>query len=182
MLKNRTFKTRVTVILLILYTVSILNVLFPFIRLANRIWNMYFIMLIMTVPFVLFAIGVNYRHWFTRAIALISYSILSLFSTIVIVFILYTLNHTAPGNVDTSFQPIYASYQEAYQIKVYKIMGGALSSFGTRIRQEKEVFGGILIVHDIFYNDTEKEIKVKILPNKIVVDNREYHLKNNLYF
>lgn len=182
MLRNRTFKTRLTVTLLMLYTVSILNVVFPFVRFANRIWNMYFVMLMMTIPFVLFAVGVNYKHWFTRFIALISYSTLSLFSMIVIVFILYALSHTAPGNVDTSFQPIYASYQEAYQIKVYKIMGGALTSFGTRIRQEKDVFGGLLIVHDIFYSDTEAEIEVEILPNKIVVDHHEYHLKNNLYF
>jgi hypothetical protein len=182
MLKNKAFKTRVTILLVVLYILSLINVLFPLIRFTDRLWNMYFMIGIMTIPFVLFAIGVNYAHWFTRAFALIAYSLLSLFSVIMIVFILYALAHTGPGDIDTSFEQVYISHQERYQIKVYKIMGGALTSFGTRIRQEKEVLGGILIVHDVFSSDSSEEVEIEIYPNKIVVDHKEYVLKDHLYF
>ncbi|MBN2899518.1 MAG: hypothetical protein JXO44_12160 [Clostridia bacterium] len=182
MFVHTTFKTRMTLILIAVYSLSVINVFCPLVRFSSRTMNMYYMIAVMSIPFVLFGIGVNYRHWYTRSIALCFYSLTSLFSTIVIVFIIYAVTNLSPAQVDTSFQQVNSYDFGAYEVNIYQIKGGALTSFGTTIRQEKKIFFGLLVVRDVFSSENKQDVRILVEPNQVVVNGDSYQLKENVIF
>jgi len=182
MLSERSFKTKLTLVLGSTYGLSLVNAVYPMIRFADRRYNLYFMMAIMCIPFFLFAIGVNYEHWYSKIAAFMTYSLVSLFSGIVIIFLLYSMSHMPTDQYDPSFSIVKSYSYHDNQVKIYRIKGGALTTFGTQVRQEKRIFGGVLIVHQLFYTNNSDDVLVEFERDHLVIEGQAYPIKENVYF
>lgn len=182
MIKNRSLRTKLTVILFMIFFVSLLNIFIPVLRFTSRIYNLHYINVIMCIPFVLFAMGSTSKHWYSIAIATFLYGGLALLSVIVIVFNSYTISHMSSGEYDPSFRILSSYNYGPTQVKIYQIQGGAITSFGFDVRQEKRVLNGLMIVRNVFKTYDQEDIVVEFNRDHIVIENKLYELKENVYF
>lgn len=182
MFKNRTLKTKLSFILILVYVLSILNIFYPVLRFESRTYNLWYTIGFMMVPFMLYALGFGYKHWYTKMIGTILYGGVALFSGIVIVFILYGLAHMSGDNYDPSFKIVGSYSYDASRVVIYEVNGGAISSFGTKVRQEKKFIAGLLFVRDIFVVREDEDVKIVFEPEYVVIDEKTYEVKDNIFF
>jgi len=165
-----------------IYCLALLNVFFPMIRFESRILNLKFINGIMCIPFVLFALSTAIHKWYVKLSGALLFGVLSLLSVIIIVFNIYAVTHMSVGEYDPSFKVISSYSYGQSQVKVYKIEGGAITSFGISVRHEKEVVAGIFIVNQLFNNNSNETVVVEFERDHIVVNGFPVQLKENVIF
>lgn len=179
MFKKSRLRTKLSLILIAVYVLSIINIFYPILRFESRILNLWYTMGFMCLPFLLFALGAGYAHWYSKIIATIVYGLISFFSGIVVVFILYGIAHMGIGEYDPSFYAIGSHQYEDARVVVYEIKGGAISSFGTNVRYEKKFISGLLYVKEIFVIREDVPIKVIFQQNHVVIDDQPYKMLSN---
>lgn len=182
MIKNKSLRTKLSIILLLIYILSLLNVFFPLLRFASRTYNLLYANLFMCIPFILFAIGGISKHWYSVVLSTFIYGTLALLSVIIIVFNSYAISHMSAGEFDPSYKILSSYNYGGTQVNIYQITGGAISSFGIDVRQEKKLFNGLLIVRNLFTTYNKEVIIVEFNKDHLVIENRFYQLKENIYF
>lgn len=182
MFRNRTLKTKISIILILVYLLSILNIFYPVLRFENRSYNLWYTIAFMMVPFMLYTLGFGYKHWYTKMIGTVLYGSIALFSGIVIVFVLYGLAHMTDDCYDPSFKVLDSHYYDDSRVVIYEVNGGAISSFGTKVRQEKKFIAVLLFVRDIFVLRGDKDIEIEFERDFVVIDEEEYEIKDNIFF
>ena len=137
--------------LLAVYLFGIANWLFPVIRTSSAFLNHAFMLLIFLLPSVLsvlsFFVTKRIIFRFLLAFALIP---LALSSFLIGAISLFPLIDIMTKGYDPSFEHLRSTQLDSSRISIYRTNGGATTSFGIIVRQEKYLFPGLLLVRNIY--------------------------------
>lgn len=181
MLTNRKVKIKLSIFLILIYAGAIGNVFVPVIRFENRLYNLWFTNCIMCLPFFLFALGSTYKHWYLKVMSTLLYGAIAFMSGIVIVFNIYAINHMTGDSFDSSFQVVSNYYYGESEVKVYRIQGGALTSYGIVIRHEKPLVKGVLLVKEIYKQTGKKAVNVQFRKSIVHINGDDVEIKDELF-
>ena len=175
-------RTKITVFLIVVYMLSLFNVFFPIIRFSSRTYNLMYGNLFMCIPFVLFTIGTTSKPWYSLVFGLLVYGTLAFTSVIVIVFNSYAISHMSYDEVDPSYKILNSHIYGATQVTTYQITGGAIKSYGIDVRQEKVFFKRFLLVKNLFTTSRNENIIIEFKEDHLVIEEKIYPIKENIYF
>lgn len=163
-----------------IYILGILNIIFPVLRFRCQILNHIFVLFLLFIPWVLFINGFFLKHLISKIINTIVFiipSILSIPIAFIIIIGLVTFSWKY------AFVQIHDYNFKSYSISVYRTDGGATTSYGVVVRQEKEVIFGLLLVKNLYSKYHRDDIPIKILNNhEIEIEGKRIRLKRNVYF
>ena len=90
---------------------------------------------------------------------------------------------TCKLGLNPAFERIHRIDFNNYQVSIYRTNGGAMTSFGVIIRQEKIILPGILLVKNLFRKYPASDAQYKKVGNQILfIDGNKYSFKDNVYF
>lgn len=173
---------KIHIALIIIFLLSFLNSVIPVLRFENIKFNYYyFLIIVIAIPVLLLLNGLK----FSKTPKIINSLILLipiLLSIIFTIFIYYDLK-LIKDDYDPSFEKIKSFQFDNNFVNVYRTNGGATTDFGIIVRNEREIFPGILLVKKLYseYHRYKIEAK-KIGNNTIQIENEKYKVNNFVYF
>lgn len=175
---------KLILILNIIFILSIINAIYPFIRFSSRLANYIFMIITLCIPTVLVFLGFTIKNLYKKILFIILYGIMVLVSGMFLIFTLILIAVSEDvRNVDAiGFSIIeYVQVGES-RVIVYRTDGGATTSLGIIVRHEKEILPGILLVRNLYREYPRYEIEFEIKNGILLIDDIEYKLKRNIYY
>lgn len=174
-------KVKIAIFMSIIFLASILNFLFPLIRFQNQLSNLIFIVIIFLIPFLLTMYGFLLKNILVKIISIIVGSLISIIALIFILITLINIESTIEAGYNPAFEKIEIYETEKYEVNTYRTNGGATTSYGIVIRQEKKIVPGIILVRDIYKEYPRYDIEYEVDNNILIIESKEYLLKESVY-
>ena len=166
----------------------------PSIRFSIPALNYLFLLASFTLPwFALFSAFHIGRRWVTIAVTVVLLPALA-YTLFWGLFVCIDTAYVLLNGIDPSFEAISRVDMGSYEVALYRTNGGAMTSFGIAVRQEKSVLLGLRIVRQLegFYPADAATYRV-LGPDVICVEvppygdkagrrSATYHLNRSVYF
>jgi len=169
------------ILLLGIFILSILNWMFPVIRFSSHLLNEVFFLMICIIPTLLIINGFIFKRISIKILNLVLFILPSIF------FLLLGL---ITIGMDASLEKIDNIDMKYSNVSIYRTNGGATTDFGIVVRQEKNIFPGIILVKNLYseYHMVDASYQV-IDPNTIFItitgqqiDKKYFSLNRFVYF
>ena len=137
--------------LLTFYTVGLVNGHFGFLITTSSLINCAAMLALQGLPLVLLGVACSHPAWRWKIILLlISVPLVIVISSIVGVITALSLYDISKHGEDHSFERIHTIQLGQSHVNVYRTNGGATTSFGIVVRQERRLIPGLLITKIIY--------------------------------
>ena len=84
---------------------------------------------------------------------------------------------------NTAFEPIHLIRTSRGDVRAYRTNGGATTSFGIVVRQERVLFPGLKVVRDIYHAYPAYDVPIEMLPDgQVMVDGARMELRSAVWF
>ncbi len=150
-------------ILMSIWGLALLNRLIPYVRFTNELNNSVFGIFVAILPIVCFLFTFFLKKTSTRILNITFFSIFSIISS---VYIFFALLFIPDSRVDLTFQKIH---EVGKGIVVYRTDGGATTSYGIVIRQEKNILPGIIAVKYLFDKYRQYDVNCTIKADTLII-------------
>ena len=174
-------KAKIFIFLNIIFLLSIFNFISPLIRFENQLSNLIFMVIILLIPFLLTICGFFLENLFVKIISIIIEGLISIIAFAFIFIILINIGSTIEAGYNPGFEKIKSYQAEKYEVNTYRSNGGATTSYGIAIRQEKKILLGIILVRVIYREYPRYDIEYEINNNVLIIESKEYILKEFVY-
>lgn len=174
-------KVKIFIFMNIIFLLSILNFFFPLIRFQNQLSNLRFIVIILSMPFLLTIYGFFLENFFVKIISIIIEGLISIIAFVFVLIISINIGSTIEAGYNPGFEKIKNYQAEKYEVNTYRSNGGATTSYGIVIRQEKKIIPGIILVRNIYNEYPRYDIEYEINNNVLIIESKEYILKESVY-
>lgn len=162
------------------YTVMMLNVFYPMVRFESHLMNLIFIEFVLAMPFLFMYLSVSIKKKILRWVGLIFFGLMGFISFLFIGFIGLTILLYDEDHSD--FKRIHSVQLKDYEVNVYQTNGGATTSFGVRIIQEKKLFLGIKLVKELYAEYRRENVDIEIENGYLYFDDKKIKLRDYVYF
>jgi hypothetical protein len=169
------------VFLILIYMASIANMVNPILRFQNRRLSLLYIALIMLIPIYFTIKSFKIKRLMLKVLSILSTGVLSFFSLIVLFMLFINIGMIDDMGNDPSFEWWEEIVVDEYTIDTYRINGGAMSSYGVLIRQEKPIGFGLKLVKDIYSKGRSGQPSVEWDDHVLLIDDEEFELKKSIY-
>ncbi|MDI3501057.1 MAG: hypothetical protein PWP22_828 [Thermoanaerobacter sp.] len=167
------------IVLIVIYVLWVINYFYPVLRFKFSLLNYIFALCVQMIPIVLLINGFLFKHKICKILNSIFFAALSLLSMaieIVILIGIFTLSWKS------AFKPIHDVKFTSYSVVAYRTNGGATTSYGIVVIQEKEIIKGILLVKNLYSKYPMYDVEMnKIGDNQIEINGEKIYLKRNVY-
>lgn len=167
--------------LILIYLVSIVNIYNPILRFENRKLNLIYTAVIMLIPIYLATQPFRIKNRLIKALSILSTWIISFFSILALVIIALTIGGMDDMGYDPSFELWQEMVVDGYTIDTYRINGGAMTSYGILVRQEKSIAFGLKVVKNIYSKSRSGEANIDWNDHVLLIGNEEFELKEGVY-
>lgn len=170
--------------LILWYLLSLANYFYPVLRFKSVVANHIYISLVLLMPVMILFIGFFYKRLVIKIINTSIFIIPCLVGLPLSLILLSLLSvDIFSGNVGRGFEPIDQLGFASYNITAYRTNGGAATGFGIVVRQEKEVFFGVLLVKKIYSEyHTDNVSLIKTDEKTIKINGVKHEVKKYVYF
>lgn len=163
-LKISRYKYFQYVLLIVLYIIAIINIFYPVIRFGSNMLNNLFIIFILFIPIVLIIKGFFFKNLVAKILNTLIWMIPCILGILIIMIV--------PAN---GFEPIKSLSLDDSDIVVYRTNGGATTSFGIQVRQEKFIIPGIKLVKRVYWQDHKDNVNIiKTGENSFEIDGNPF--------
>lgn len=174
LLKISQYKGFQYVLLIVLYIIAIINFVYPVIRFDSRLLNNVFMIFVLLIPTVLMIKGFFFRSLVAKILNTLIWVIPCILGILLLVPIII-----AP----IGFEQIKSLSLDNSDIVAYRTNGGAMTSFGILVMQEKNIIPGIKLVKRIYGQDHKDNVNIiKTGENSFEIEGNLETVKRNVYF
>lgn len=161
------------ILLIVLYIIAIINFVYPVIRFDSRLLNNIFVIFVLLIPTVLMIKGFFFRSLVVKILNTLIWVIPCILGILLMPFIIAPIG----------FEQIKSLSLENSDIVAYRTNGGATTSFGILVRQEKNIIPGIKLVKRIYGQDHKDNVNMtKTGENSFQIEGNTETVKRNVYF
>lgn len=162
--------------LITFYILAIINYIYPVIRFDSRLLNNVFGMFVLLIPIILIIKGFGFRSRAAKIINTLIWVIPSLLGVLISIMIIPLLSAN-------SFEPIKSLSLNHSNIVAYRTNGGGATSFGIKVRQEKNIIPGIKLVKTVYSQYPKDNVDmIKTGENSFEIEGNHKTVKRNVYF
>lgn len=158
-----------------------MNFFYPIIRFQNRILNLSFGVILLMIPVLVFYRSFKIKKISLKITSVFISGIVSFFSAIFILILLFNIQLISENNYDPSYEVIHMITAKDYDVVTYRINSGAMSSYGVKVFQEKSIPMGFKIVKELYTASRKAEVTVALEDDKVFIDEKQFILKQNIY-
>jgi hypothetical protein len=161
--------------LLVIYALVIANWTWPIIRFTSPTLNALVLLAAFVLPWIALVCATRFPSLWARGAAMVVLAPLLLYTAFFGFFLVLNLVDLVKDGRDPSFAPLAAVAMDGYRVGLYRTNGGATTSFGVAVRQERQLAPGLLLVRQLhgFYPASEARYEV-LARDRIRVSVPEY--------
>ncbi|SPF48558.1 conserved membrane hypothetical protein [Candidatus Desulfosporosinus infrequens] len=161
------------ILLIMLYIIAIINFIQPVIRFDSQLLNnVFLIFVVLLIPIFLMIKGFYFRSLVAKILNTLIWVIPCILGILILSII--SLN---------SDEPIKSLSLDNSDIVAYRTNGGATTSFGILVRQEKNIIPGIKLVKRIYFQDHKENVNmIKTGENSFEIEGNPETVNRNVYF
>lgn len=161
--------------LIMLYILAIINYFHPVIRFDSRLLNNALMILVLLIPVGLMIQGFFFKSVVGKTLNTLIWIIPCLVGILISIMIV-------PFSA-RAFEPIKSINLDHSDIVAYRTNGGATTSFGIQVRQEKDIFPGIKLVKTVYSQYRKDNVDmIKTGENSFKIEGNQKTVKRNVYF
>lgn len=174
LLKISRYKGFQYILLIVLYIIAIINFVYPVIRFDSQLLTNVFTIFVLLIPIVIMIKGFFFRSLVAKILNTLIWVIPCILGILVMPIIII-----AP----ISFEQIKSLSLDNSDIVAYRTNGGAMTSFGILVMQEKNIIPGIKLVKRIYGQDHKENVNmIKTGENSFEIEGNPETVKRNVYF
>lgn len=172
-LKITQYKGFQYILLIILFIIAIINFIQPVIRFDSLLLNNVCMIFVLLIPTVLMIKGLIFRSLVAKILNTLIWVIPCILGILLIPFIIAPIG----------FEQIKSLSLDNSDIVAYRTNGGATTSFGILVRQEKNIVPGIKLVKNVYSQDHKENVNmIKTGKNSFEIEGNPETVKRNVYF
>ncbi|EGW39762.1 hypothetical protein DOT_2377 [Desulfosporosinus sp. OT] len=161
------------ILLIALYIIAIFNFLYPVIRFDSRLLNSVFTIFVLLIPTVLMIKGFFFRSLVAKILNTLIWVIPCILGILLMPIMIAPIGFEQIKNLSLDNSDIVA----------YRTNGGATTSFGILVMQEKNIIPGIKLVKRIYGQDHKENVNmIKTGENSFEIEGNPEIVKRNVYF
>lgn len=174
-LKTYQYKGFQYILLLMLYIIAIINYVYPVIRFDSRLLNNIFVIFVLLIPIGLMIKGFSFKSPVAKILNILIWVIPCILGILISIMIV-------PFSAN-AFEPIKSLSLDHSDIVAYRTNGGAATSFGIQVRQEKDIIPGIKLVKTVYSQYHKDNVNmIKTGENSFEIEGNPETVKRNVYF
>jgi hypothetical protein len=143
----------------------------------NPIVNLRLTFVIYFILILLFINSFLLEQIWAKIISAITFGFFCLFGFVILLFTLWDIDNTKDNHgKDFGFECIREINMNKIKIKAYRTNGGATTDFGIVVREERELFSGILFTNIIYNKYHMDTVMLKVENKTLVITDREFNI------
>ena len=133
------------------FIVGVANARTGVVQLQSSILNQACIIGVLLLPLAMLALAFGLRRWLLRIAAALAALALAVPSSLFVLILWTNLGMTLESGYNPAFQLLQRIDAKPYRLAIYRTDGGATTSFGIVIQQERAILPGVVLARAVFH-------------------------------